>query len=882
VGPGRRSTSHGARPAVGHTEMEQSLKPRVVTLFVVLAVALAVSSCAAGRAFNRGMDAVRAGDWDAAVAYLTRAVQEAPNRPEYRIQLERAMLEASRQHFDRARAQEAAGNLEQAIVSYRRVTEYDPSNRQAILKVVELERLLRDQAEAARPRPPIDEMRERARRQAQAPLLNPASREPIYLKFEQASTQDILRFIGDATGINVTFERDFRPQPFSIQLEGVTLEQALNQILTANQLWYKVINERTILVIPDTQQKRQMYEEQVVRTFYISHADPQEMAQLLSQIARVPGLAVQPTIAASKTANTITVRATRGMAEIIEQIIRSNDKPRAEIIVDVEILEVNRSRARQYGLNLSQYQIGAIFSPELEPGATGAPIFNLNTITRGISPADFYMAVPSAVVRFLATDSLTRQIAKPQLRGTEGQKLTLNLGDEIPVPSTVFTPIATGGAATNPLTSFTYRSVGVNVEMTPRVTYEGEIVLDIFVESSNLGESVVVAGQPLPSFGSRKVTTRLRLREGESNLLAGLLRENDRRQLRGIPGVMNLPVLRQLLSDNDNAISQTDIVMLLTPRIVRTHELTEENLAPIYIGTQQNIGLAAGPQLIAPQPDAVQEISPGAPWAPGLPGAPGVGPVPPPAPGAAPPGVPRPPAAAPPGAPRPETAAPPGAGVAGTPPGTVRMPDGTVVQPQAPPGTSPIPGTTTEPPAPPPPVPEPPPVADPGVPPEPELIPPEVIEPEAPPATAPVEPTPPAGAAQIVMAPSGTEFRVGGGPYTVPISVVNASRMSIVSLSISFNPAVVRVRAVQEGSFLRQGGIPVTFTQSVDGAAGRIDITMTRTGDTTGASGAGLLAAVLFEPVAPGSLTLTPSAVATDAQGAPVRTSAAPVTITVR
>jgi general secretion pathway protein D len=858
--------------------MEQSLRARVITLVVVLAVAFG-AGCAAGRAFNRGMDAARMGDWDAAVAYLTRAVQEAPHRPEYRIQLERAMLEASRNHFDRARAQEAAGNVEQAIVSYRRVMEYDPGNRQAILKVTELERALRDQAEAARPRPPIDEMRERARRQAQAPLLNPASREPIYLKFEQASTQDILRFIGDATGINVTFERDFRPQPFSIQLEGVTLEQALNQILTANQLWYKVINERTILVIPDTQQKRQMYEEQVVRTFYISHADPQEMAQLLSQIARVPGLAVQPTIAANKTANTITVRATRGMSEIIEQIVRANDKPRAEIIIDVEILEVNRSRARQYGVNLSQYQIGAIFSPEVAPGATGVPPFNLNTITRGISPADFYMAVPSAVVRFLATDAMTRQIAKPQLRGTEGQKLTLNLGDEIPVPSTVFTPIATGGAATNPLTSFQYRSVGVNVEMTPRVTYEGEIVLDIFVESSNLGESVTVAGQPLPSFGSRKVTTRLRLREGESNLLAGLLREQDRRQLRGIPGIMNLPVLRQLLSDNDNAVSQTDIVMLLTPRILRTHELTEENLAPIYIGTQQNIGLSTAPQLIAPQEPA----EPGAPG-PGAvsPVAPAPAPFPVQTPGAAPPGVTRPPAGAPAGAPSPGTAAPPGAGVAGTPPGTVRMPDGTLVQPQAPPGTSPIPGTTTDPVRPP--VAEPPPpVAEP-------LEPEPVFEPAEPPATDPqVPPTPapglppvaPAGA-QIVLAPSGTEFRVGGGPYTVPISVANASRMSTVTLSLTFNPAIVRVRAVQEGSFLRQGGIPVTFTHAVDAAGGRIDITMTRTGDTTGASGSGLLAAVLFDPVAPGSLTLTPMAVATDAQGSPVLANATPVTVTVR
>ena len=175
--------------------------------------------------------------------------------------------------------------------------------------------------------------------------------------------------------------------------------------------------------------------------------------------------------------------------------------------------------------------------------------------------------------------------------GTEGQTLTLNLGDEIPVPSTVFGAAAPGGISSIPISSFNYRAVGVNVEMTPRVTYEGEIVLDLSVESSTLGQSINVAGQSLPTFGSRKVVTRLRLRDGESNLLAGLLREEERRSLRGFPRTLRLPVLSQLLSDNDSAVSQTDIIMLLTPRIVRTHELTQEDVSPIHIGTQQNLRL---------------------------------------------------------------------------------------------------------------------------------------------------------------------------------------------------------------------------------------------------------------------------------------------------
>ncbi len=287
----------------------------------------------------------------------------------------------------------------------------------------------------------------------------------------------------------------------------------------------------------------------------MSHADATELAQLVNTVILAPQMAIQPRIAANKTANTITVRASAPVAEIIEQIIKINDKPRAEVVIDVQILEVSRERAKRYGLNLTDYAVGAIFSPEQTPGgstvaSTGTPtpttgtgtapsnvssatIFNANTISTGISAADFYLAVPAAIVRFLESDSQTKTVAKPQLRGQEGTKVTLNLGEDVPVPSTTFTPIAAGGASANPLTSFTYRPIGVIVEMTPRVTYEGDIVMDLTVENSARGQDSVIAGQTLPAFASRKVTTRLRLRDGESNLLAGLLREDERRALKG-------------------------------------------------------------------------------------------------------------------------------------------------------------------------------------------------------------------------------------------------------------------------------------------------------------------------------------------------------------
>jgi hypothetical protein len=376
--------------------------------------------------------------------------------------------------------------------------------------------------------------------------------------------------------------------------------------------------------------------------------------------------------------------------------------------------------------------------------------------------------------------------------------------------STTYTPIASGGAGINPLTSFSYRSVGVNVEMTPRVTYEGDVLLEMVVESSSLGPNVNVAGTSAPSFPSRKVATKLRLRDGESNLLAGLLREDERKAISGFPGLVHVPGLRALFASNNNSIEQTDIVMLLTPRIIRTHELTQRDLNPIYIGSQGNLGLTGPPPLIA----APAEAEPGA------------------APAVAPPGP-----AVP--APGPTPTVPPGSSPV---PGTVVTPRSQPPAPQAPPGPpqggQPVPPQTT------------------------------------PPASGP--------SAEIVVTPPGTQFQIAGGPYTIPITIAGASRLSTVSITMMFNAQALRVRAIQEGSFMRQGGANATFAQKVDSAIGRIDIAITRAGDMVGASGTGLLGVVLFDAVAAGSSTFALSGVATTPEGTSIPLTFVPATVVVR
>ena len=420
---------------------------RIAGLVVVVAL---VAGCGASRSYGRGQSAAKAGNWDVAVEQYRQAVQQEPRNTEYRIALERAMMSASVAHLDQARMFEARGQIDDALREYRRASEYDPPNRQIAAKVADMERGLRDAMEAAR-RPPAVGPQVQVPRPGAAPqplaslnsVVDPA-------RFNQTNLRDVVNTLAEVAGIQVQYERDFQDRTVSLTLDRVTLGEALQQVLSNSGNFYKVVNQRTILVIPDNPQKRQQYDEQVVQTFYLSHSDAAEVAANLNNILNVPGAQNQrPTIIPNKTANSIIARATSTMIPIIERLVQLQDTPRAEVLIDVQILEVSKARTKDYGLNLSEYAISGVFSPEVDPRGTGgslsSPAFNANTVSRGISASDFYLAVPSAVVRFLESDSRTKIMAKPQLRGAEGATIRFNVGEQIPILSTSFTPIAGGG-----------------------------------------------------------------------------------------------------------------------------------------------------------------------------------------------------------------------------------------------------------------------------------------------------------------------------------------------------------------------------------------------------------------------------------------------------
>jgi len=787
-----------------------------------LTLALVVmAGCATGRAVRQGQQAADKGDWDSAVAYYRDALTNDPGRIDIRIALQRATAAASAEHIARARELEAQEQWSAAAAEYRLAADLDPANVFAAAKAVAIERKLREEIEALRPPSRMDTLRDQARQVSQVPVLADP-RAPVNLRFTNTAVREILTSIGLYVGVNVSFveQPTINSQlirPYSIDLQGETLESALHQVLNANQLTFKVINPRGILVYGSDPTSRTAHDDVFVQVFYLSHVEATEMQQLLSQlIAQVPG--VRPQVVLNKNTNALTVRATQPVLQVFEQLIRANDKPKAEVLIDVEILEVDRQRVKQLGLNLSQYALGFSMSPEVAPPNTATtpnafpqqpPPFNVNTVSQGVSTADFYATIPTALIRLLESDTNTKLLARPQLRGQERAALTLNLGDEIPIPTTTFAAQATGGIANQPVTSFTYRNVGVNLSITPRVSFDGEIILEIVVESSRVGPNIDVAGTSLPSFGSRRAATTLRMRDGESNLLAGLIKEEDRAVVRGMPGLNRIPFIRSIFGGSDTTIGSSDIVMIITPRILRSQELTPADLAPMYVGTGNSFGATSQPPLITEQ-----SLAGGATTI-----APPAGQAPPTGTGTT-------------------TAPPPGATTQAPPPAQ-----------QPPPATPPAGGRAVG------------------------IVP---VQGNSPPAAPPTAP------ARITITPPGATLQMGGQPYNMPLTVTNASQLSSLTMTVTYNPAVLRATVVTEGTVMKTDGSPTTFVPKIDVSTGRIDLAVTRPGDKVGATGNGLLASIVFEAIGPGQSQIALAGVGMNAAGQQVPLQLVPATVIVK
>jgi general secretion pathway protein D len=524
------------------------------------------------------------GDWDEAVLQYMEAVEQDPDNLTYRAALMRTKIRASQEHFEKGKRFRDAGVKERALVEFQQAVQLDPTNQYAQVELEGLLQEITDEQRAAAGET-IDELKERTRgARPQPPVLNPRSNEPIDLDFpEPTSIKDIYRALGQAFGINVLFDPALKDQEITITLREVTAQDALEVLIRSAGHFYKVQDEHTIIIVADTPQNRRNYEDLVIQTFFLSNADIKQVMTMLRSLVDAKKIATNEQL------NAIVLRDTADKVKVAERIIESNDKAKAEVVIDVELLQVNTGRMRNLGVLLDSYSV----TQSLDLGGDDVPL-RLSDID-DLTSNNWALTIPNFIYNFVKSNTEAQLLAKPQLRISEGEKATLLIGERVPVPTTTFNTSNTVGGNIVPLTTFQYTDVGIQIELEPRVHHNKEITLKVKVEVSNISNFVEgTGGQRQPVIGTRRIESTIRLKDGETNFLAGLIRTEDIDTESGIPGLSDIPLIGRLFTNSNRDHTRTDVVMTMTPHIIRTPNLTENDLLPIWVGTESNITFRGG------------------------------------------------------------------------------------------------------------------------------------------------------------------------------------------------------------------------------------------------------------------------------------------------
>src|SRR4029079_4834640 len=550
---------------------------RLTRGLLLVLTAGALTGCGSRWAYRQAQAEAREVNWDMAVARLTRALQKDPENIRFRIALDQARVQASRQHAELGRKHAAAVELVQAADELEIASKYDPAN-QAVTEELEIIRERIKQRESQKQRADdFESMKSRAQAYSPLPVLSPRSTAPITLNFPNQSLEKVFESLGKIAGINILFDPDFRDKQTRVQLTGVSFEEALEQLTFANRLFYKVLDRNTLIIVPESQAKRRVYDDVLLRVFYIQNADVKEIEAVLKT-----ALGPQAKVASNPTLAAINIVGTLDELAVAERIIESNDKARGEVMVEVEIMEVNRNRAKQYGIRLSNYETDVTFAPVADIPTNAPSLTSVRAhLLSSLNLSDFVVSVPSTIfTRFLQSEGNVRILAAPRLRAAEGKKTALKIGTEVRVPVTTFNAVNAGGpnqSGLSPATSFQYRNVGVTLELTPKVSPSGDIALELAAEFSLPGATSTVGGQDLPSFLTRTVSGVLRVRDGERVMVGGLLQEQESKTLSGILGLQGVPVLNKIFTSTVKSKDQTEILISLTPHLVRAPHLLESD-----------------------------------------------------------------------------------------------------------------------------------------------------------------------------------------------------------------------------------------------------------------------------------------------------------------
>lgn len=577
-------------------------------LVATLVVVAGLAGCAAERLHNEALDLAQRGNHDAALPMLQEASRLDPSNAKFRIDLLNEVSSYSSdlvRHGDEARSK---GRLDDAVSFYRKAQKVEPSNDRAqrglagiesdirtARLVAESERLMRDdKLDAARdkakaavlesPRSSIARQqlelvqeqldKVKAARAAQAAAQSVMNR-PVTLQFRDANLRMVFEALSRTTGLNVILDRDVRADlKTTIFVKDASVEDTVDLILLQNQLEKRTLNANTMFVYPATAAKQKEYQDLQVRTFQIVNADVKYLQTVLKSVLKVKEISVDDR------SSTLVIRDTPEAIAVAAKIIAAHDFPEPEVMLEVAVLEVSHDRLSDLGIEFPT-------SLSLSTPVDAAGSLTLSGL-KAIRAGQLLVSPLSANINFQLQDTDANLLASPRIRARNKEKARILIGDRVPIITNSVTPVASGSSVVTG--SVQYQDVGLKLEFEPQIYSDEEVGIKISLEVSTIAKQISGPNGSLAyQIGTRNAQTVVRLRDGETQVLGGLISAQDQNTASRIPGVGDLPVLGRLLGNNSGKITKTEIILSITPHIIRPPALIDASLREVFSGTESSI-----------------------------------------------------------------------------------------------------------------------------------------------------------------------------------------------------------------------------------------------------------------------------------------------------
>lgn len=582
-------------------------------LGLCIGLSLLLSSCSSPLV-RKGDRFASVGQWDQAVASYREALKKDHFNPSLQTSLDEARAHAGAWHYAGGRQALDEHRLADALREFKQALALDPSKQEHHEGMAEALRVkeARDQMEAAgkfvglgRPEEALAAY-ERAveldlsltqaleaitqiTKQQRADKSLGGSSQPITLRFQNAKLKEVFEILARAAGVNVIFDKEVRDDPITIFVKDLPFDQALNLILSTNNLLAQRISSDTLLVMPNSKQKQAQYQDLLLRTFYLANAKAKDAVNLIRTMLDSKKIYVDEKI------NAIVVRDEPAKLQLAERLLFAIDRREPEIELDLEVLEVNRTKSLKYGLNFAkQAGLGVIPAPGTGSISTSPTQFAFQQMT-SIGPESYIFRLPASVlIDFFKQDSDAKTLASPKLRVINNKSASINIGDKQPILLST-TNVLPGQAATGAIpttstvTSIEFKDTGVKLTVEPSINVMDEVTMKLKVEVTRLGDQVTLQASPEIKqfkFGTRMAETTLSLKDGETVVLAGLIQDEERKTRVTVPLLGDIPWIGELFSSTTKDSVQTEVVVTLTPRVVRSMGAPPTATQALWSGTE--------------------------------------------------------------------------------------------------------------------------------------------------------------------------------------------------------------------------------------------------------------------------------------------------------